>query len=155
MKKVLFSLLLLLSCQLAFSQSASALFNDYKQERKATYVSVPRAMMSIAAGKLKDGNVQTLLQQVQSARVLTLSDCRKGVRKKFAKKMTQLGKYGYEEFTRVSDDRDNVLVMVKRNGTFIGEIAILMNSKDSCVGMLVTGHINPEDIDAVIGMVEE
>ena len=107
------------------------------------------------AGKLKDGNVQTLLQQVQSARVLTLSDCRKGVRKKFAKKMTQLGKYGYEEFTRVSDDRDNVLVMVKRNGTFIGEIAMLMNSKDSCVGMLVTGHINPEDIDAVIGMVEE
>ena len=84
MKKVLFSLLLLLSCQLAFSQSASALFNDYKQERKATYVSVPRAMMSIAAGKLKDGNVQALLQQVQSARVLTLSDCRKGVRKKFA-----------------------------------------------------------------------
>ena len=152
-KKILFSLLLLFSCQLVFSQSAPELFSNYSQERKATYMSLPRAMMSVAASKLSDSNVQAVLQEINSAKILKLDDCKKSVRKKFIKKIKQLPKYGYEEFTRVSGNSD-MLIMVKQSASNISEIVMAYNNGSTCTGILVTGNINPEDIDAIIRMAE-
>ncbi|MBP7767843.1 MAG: DUF4252 domain-containing protein [Prevotella sp.] len=153
LKKILLSLLLLSSFQLAFSQTASELFRDYSQKRKATYISLPRAMMSMATSKLSDNNLQAVLQDVKSAKVLKLDNSKKSVRKKFIKQVKQLPKYGYEEFTRVSGNSD-MLVMVKHSASYISEIAMAYNNGATCMGVLITGNINPEDLEAIIQMAE-
>ena len=101
MKKILFTFVLLLTCQLAFCQSASSVFNDYRDKKHAEYVSVPKLMLTIAAAKVKDGNVAALLKEVDEAKVLTLSGCSSSVRKKFVKKIAALSDEGYSEFTGV------------------------------------------------------
>lgn len=154
MKKILLSMALALSCQWAMAQQAQSLFNDYKTQKHVEYVSVPKVMLGIAAAKVKNGDVQALLQQVRSVKVLRLDDCRKGVRKKFAKKLTQLPDKGYEEYTRMKRGRDNLLVLVKQTDSHISEIVVLNNDRDNCMAALVTGHINREDVEAVVGMTD-
>lgn len=150
MKKFLLTLMLVVTAQWVFGQSAQAVFDDYKNEKKARFISVPRAQMSIAAQMIKENNMKALLQEVKSLKVLTLDDCRKGIRKGFAKKIINLSKYGYEEFTRVKDDKDNMLVLVKRGVRYIEEVVLLVSDGDDCTGIFVTGDINPEDIEAII-----
>ncbi len=154
MKKLLLSLILMLACQWVSAQTADAVFSDYRSQKKAEYVSVPRAVMSIAAAKMKSGNVQALLQQVRSAKVLRLDGCKKSVRKKFAKKINALTSQGYEEYSHVKNDEHNVLILVKQDSNSVNEIVGLMNDRYKCTAVLITGDINREDIEAVVDMID-
>lgn len=153
MKKIMFTLMLAVACQFAAAQEAVSIFNDFKNQKKAEYVSIPKVMMSLASLKVKDSNVQSLLQQIRSAKVLTLDDCSKSVRRKFAKRITELTSKGYEEYTRVKDDGDNVLILAKQSEHQVSEIVALITDHDDCMGILVTGNINREDIEAIVSMV--
>mgnify|MGYP000881825103 CR=1 FL=1 len=155
MKKILFTLLLLLTCQLAFCQTANDVFNEYRDKKHAEYVSVPKLLMTIAAGKVKDGNTAALLNEVDEAKVLTLSDCSSGVRKKFAKKIVALSDDGYSEFTGVKKGKsEGMNILVKQKGDTITEVVALSASDNTCVGILITGDIKAEDVAAIIGMVD-
>lgn len=155
MKKILFTLALALIAQLSFAQTAKDVFNDFKDQKKAEYVSVPRAMLKLGAAAVKDNNTQALLDEIHSAKVLTLDNCKKKVRKNFATAISQLTKKGYDEYTRMKDDGQNILILTKQSEDLIAEIVALINDDDDCVGILVTGAINPEDIEAVIHMVDD
>lgn len=155
MKKILMAFLLMLTCQMALAQQALSVFNEYKTRKHADYLSVPHVLLSAAALKMKEGNAQALLQQVGSVKVLRLDGCRKGVRKKFAKKVIGLTSEGYEEYTRVKDDARNVLILVKQTDRFITEVVVLSSNDNTCSSLLVTGNINREDVEAVVDMVDE
>ena len=156
-KKLVLSLLLVLICQMAFCQSASSVFNDFRDKKKAEYVTVPRLVMSIAAAKIKDGNVAALLKEVKEAKVLTLSNCSKSVRKKFVKNITSLSGNGYSEFSgmKTGGKTDGMTILTKEKGETIEEIVALQSSDNSCVGILITGDINSEDVAAIIGIVDD
>lgn len=157
MKKILFTLLLMVTCQMAFCQSASSVFNDFSDKKHAEYVTVPRLVMSIAAAKVKDGNVSALLKEVNEAKILTLSNCSKSVRKKFAKNITALSGKGYSEFTgmKTGGKTEGMTILTKEKGDTIKEIVALQSSDNSCVGILISGDINSEDVAAIIGMVDD
>ena len=156
MKKILFTLILLLTCQLAFCQSASSVFNEYRDKKHAEYVSVPKLMMTIAAAKVKDGNVAALLKEVDEAKVLTLTDCSSSVRKKFVKKIAALSDDGYSEFTGLKKgNAEGMNILVKQKGDTIQEVVAVSAGDNSCVGILITGDINAEDVAAIIGMVDD
>ena len=156
MKRIVIALLLLLTCQLAFCQSASSVFNDFRDKKHAEYVTVPKLLMTVAAAKVKDGNVAALLKEVDEARVLTLSDCSKSIRKKFVKKVAELSKNGYSEFTGMKKDKySGMTVLVKEKGDTISEIVAMTSSDNTCLGILITGTINAEDVAAIIGMVDD
>lgn len=157
MKKILFTLLLMLTCQMAFCQSASSVFNDFREKKHAEYVSVPKLMLSVAAAKVKDGNVSALLKEVDDVKILTLNDCSKSVRKKFVKSITELSSKGYNEFTGVqkSGKTEGMTILSKESGGIIKEIVAFTSSDSSCIGILITGNINSEDVAAIIGMVND
>ena len=156
MKKILFTFVLLLTCQLAFCQSASSVFNDYRDKKHAEYVSVPKLMLTIAAAKVKDGNVAALLKEVDEAKVLTLSRCSSSVRKKFVKKIAALSVEGYSEFTGVKKGKaEGMNILVKQKGDTINEVVAVSAGDNSCMGILITGDINAEDVAAIIGMVDD
>ena len=156
MKKVLFTLLLMLTCQMAFCQSASSVFNDFRDKKHAEYVTVPKLLMTVAAAKVKDGNVSALLKEVDEAKVLTLNDCSKSVRKKFVKQISALSNDGYSEFTGVKKGKANgMTILTKEKGETIEEIVALSSSDNTCIGILITGEINSEDVAAIIGMVDD
>ena len=153
MKKLLFTFILLLTCQWVSAQEAASLFRDFQDKKHAEYVSAPRLVMNIVASKMKVGNMQALMNEIYSARVLTLNQCRRGIRKKFARKFVELSKTGYEEFSGFKQDNDNISVMARKGAdNMIKEAVVLISSKTDCIGILVTGNINPEDASAAIGL---
>ena len=154
MKKVLFAFLMLLSCQLAFCQTAGSVFDDFRDKKHAEYISVPRLLTAVAASKMKDGKLASVVKNVKEAKVLTLNDCSKSVRRKFAKKVTALSKKGYDNFTGMKSGKDkDITVLVKQDGETISEIVALVLNDEVCVGILVVGSINVDDVAALIGMV--
>lgn len=156
MKKILFTLLLMLTCQMAFCQKANSVFNDFRDKKHAECVSVPKLMLTIAAAKMKDGNVNALLKEVDEVKILKLTDCSGRVRRKFVKKIKALDGDGYSEFTGMKKGkREGISIMVKQKDNTIKEIVALSSGSDSCVGILLTGNINAEDVAALIGIVDD
>lgn len=156
MKKVLFTLLLMLTCQMAFCQSASSVFNDFKDKKRAECVTVPKLMLTIAAAKMKDGNVTALLKEVDEVKVLKLTDCSGSVKRKFAKKIKALDGDGYSEFTGMKKGKsEGMSILVKQKGETIKEVVAVSSGYNSCVGILLTGDINSEDVAALIGIVDD
>ena len=156
MKKILFTLLLMLTCQMAFCQKANSVFNYFRDKKHAECVSVPKLMLTIAAAKMKDGNVNALLKQVDEVKILKLTDCSGRVRRKFVKKIKALDGDGYSEFTGMKKGKsEGMSILVKQKDNTIKEIVALSSGSDSCVGILLTGNINAEDVAALIGIVDD
>ncbi len=156
MKKLLFTLLFTLTCQMAFCQQAGSLFNEFKDKKHAECVSVPKLMLTIAAAKMKEGNVNALLKQVDEIKVLKLTDCSGSVKKKFVKKVKALDDDGYSELTGMKKgNNEGMSILVKQKGDIIKEVVALSSGSNSCVGILLTGDINAEDIAALIGIVND
>lgn len=156
MKKVLITLLLILTCQMAFCQSASSLFSEYKDKKHAECVSVPKLMLSIAAAKMKDGNINALLKEVDEIKILKLTDCSKSIKKKFVKKVKALEDDGFSEFTGMKKGKsEGMSILMKQEGDIIKEVVALSAGDNSCVAILLTGKINGEDIAALIGIVND
>lgn len=154
MKKILFTLLLMLTCQMAFCQKANSVFNDFRDKKHAECVSVPKLMLTIAAAKMKDGNVNALLKEVDEVKILKLTDCSGSVRRKFVKKIKALD--GYSEFTGMKKGKsEGMSILVKQKGDTIKEIVALSSGSNSCVGILLTGNVNAEDVAALIGIVDD
>lgn len=156
MKKILFTLLLMLTCQMAFCQKANSVFNDFRDKKHAECVSVPKLMLTIAAAKMKDGNVNALLKQVDEVKILKLTDCSGRVRRKFVKKIKALDGDGYSEFTGMKKGkREGMSILVRQKGDTIKEVVAVTSGSNTCVGILLTGDINAEDVAALIGIVDD
>ena len=156
MKKILFTLLLLVSCQMAFCQSASSVFNDFRDKKKVEFVTVPKLLLTVGAAKVKDSNVAALMKEVDEVKVITLNDCRKSIKKKFAKQITALSGNGYSDYTGYKGGKDkDMTILVKQSGQNIQEIVGLVQNSSKCMGILVSGNINSEDVAAILGVVDE
>ncbi len=141
---------------MAFCQQAGSLFNEFKDKKHAECVSVPKLMLTIAAAKMKEGNVNALLKQVDEIKVLKLTDCSGSVKKKFVKKVKALDDDGYSELTGMKKgNNEGMSILVKQKGDIIKEVVALSSGSNSCVGILLTGDINAEDIAALIGIVND
>lgn len=152
MKKMLLMLLVVFATQFACAQQAQKVFDAFRSEKKAEYTSIPGALMSLAGSKVKDNNVAAVLKEVKSARVLRLGNCKKRTRKKFAEQVVGLNKEGYEEYARTKQGDSDVLVMIKKDDELVHEIVTCVYSDSSCMGVLVKGDINPEDLSAIVDM---
>ena len=156
MKKILFTLLLLVSCQMAFCQSASSVFNDFRDKKKVEFVTVPKLLLTVGAAKVKDSNVAALMKEVDEVKVITLNDCRKSIKKKFAKQITALSGNGYSDYTGYKGGKvKDMTILVKQSGQNIQEIVGLVRNSSKCMGILVSGNINSEDVAAILGVVDE
>ena len=156
MKKTLLTLLLLVLVQGLFAQQAQRVFEAFSNEKKAHYTLATGALIDLAGKKVSDNNVAAVLKDVKSARLLRLDDCKKRVRKKFYKQILSLEKdNAYTEYARTKNNNVDALVLIKKDAELIHEIVVYTAMNSLCVGVLVTGSINQEDLDAIIDTVRD
>lgn len=149
MNKFLFTLILVLSCQMVSAQGASSVFDQYKTAKNVEYMKVPRP----ATVRAQSDIMRKLAKQVDAVEILTLDECKSSVRKGFVRKISKLTSKGYKEYSRVKEGSDLVLVLMKPEGDFTDEIVVLMNDSDDCMAVLMKGHIKTEDIGALVRVV--
>jgi hypothetical protein len=155
MKKMLFTLLLTVMCQLGFGQSATAVFNDFKSEKKAEYVHIGKAMMAFASGQLPVHGMSGLMNKLNSASTLSLNHCRKSVRRKFAARIDKLAGDGYEEYVRFREGRKDILMMVKPEGDYLSEVVVLVTDKNDCLAVLGKGRLEKSDLEKIAGEIKD
>lgn len=139
----------------AMAQSGSDIYQDFKDVKHVTALTLPRALIRLGSKSVKDNNIQAVLQEIDKVQILDMDKCSKSKRKKLVKAVEALSSNGYETFTQLKDQKQNIKIFGKQSGENISEIVLLANDDDSCVFTLIKGKINPEDLSAVIGIVED
>lgn len=113
MKKYLFSFVLFWVCSLGHAQNVDAIFNEFKDEPNADFVTISPFLMS--TGKMfVQGEGSEALSKIKSIRALELESCASDVKARFNKQIDHLDTEGYETLIRVNDSGDKVRILAKQ-----------------------------------------
>jgi uncharacterized alpha/beta hydrolase family protein len=155
MKRIILFLFMAFTATFVMAQSASDIYQEFKDVKHVRAMTVPKMFLHLGSKGVKDSNVQAVIKQIDKVQVLEMDDCSKRKRNKLIKKVEALSQNGYETITQMRDDEEDMKVFGKKSGDKISEIILLVKDDDDCACTFVYGRINPEDLNAVIGMVED
>lgn len=140
--------LLVMSCGM-LAHNADDIINDLRDARHAQYVNVGSGLLGL--GRLISPTLAEAGLGITSVQMLDLSKCNGNVREKFRKNIQNLYKVRtYEELVTNQRGRENLTVLVRRDGQFVNEI-VIANASDMTDAMLViNGHINFDNVQKII-----
>lgn len=147
MKKIftLFALMLLLATN-SMAQTATDIFNEFKDKPNVQFVSLPKTLMSLAANGVEDENKKELLKKMDSIVILSIEDDAKLV-EQFEKKVKNLSKKGYEQMVNSNDDGEKAQILVKTKGDAITEMLVISIEDNECALVQICGNIRPQDVN--------
>ena len=148
MKKFLFVLLLFAQTQL-FADNINSIFNDFKDCRKAEYVSISPFLMRLGKMFMSDKD-KGIEDKIKSMKVLDLEDCSRSVKEKFNKSIVNLDKNEYETLMSAKDENDNVQILIKEKKDIIKELIIVCGGEEDCALILIKGDFKHEDIKELV-----
>ena len=140
--------LLVMSCGM-LAHNADDIINDLRDARHAQYVNVGSGLLGL--GRLISPTLAEAGLGITSVQMLDLSKCNGNVRDKYRKHIQNLFKErSYEELVTNQRGRENMTVLVRRDGQFVNEI-VIANASDMTDAMLViNGHINIDNVQKII-----
>ena len=151
MKRWLMLALVAFTCSARFAQNnTDELISQYSKDKHVQYLRVPQFLLKAALTKLKSADAIELAQQVKGVRVLMLDNCGRHKRNSFRKDVNNLLAKGYQEFAKLKDADNDILVLAKGDEKLITEIGVLMTGEKGCKFAQITGEMNPKDISAMV-----
>lgn len=156
MKKYLFTIVLFWIAGLAQAQSVDDIFNEFKDEQSAEYVTLSPSMLMDQLSANEGGaevtnKVKPLVSSITTMKVLSLENCSSDAKERFSKRINNLNTKGYETLVRVNDSGEKVRILVKQKKSHISELLVICVDKDDCVLIQMNGKIKKQDIDQLIG----
>lgn len=152
MKKYVFTLLImLLGCQASPAQNAATLFDEFRREKNAEYVSVSPFLMFI--GKMfysYDGEGKEIASKIHSAKVLDLDGCSPETRQRFARQFESLTRNGYETLMQINDDGERIHIQMRMEKDVVRELLIAIMEDNECSLVQVNGKIRKQDIARLV-----
>ena len=145
-KKMILMLALLISTTASvMAQSIDDLFNEFKDKPNVEFVDIPKAMMGLAAGSIKEEKGADLMKKIDSIRILSIENDNQ-LKAQFEQKVKTLSKKGYEQMVNSNDDGEKAQVLVKTKGEAVTEMLVISIDDDECALVQICGKIRPEDI---------
>lgn len=152
MKKYIFTLLaVLLGCQMSVAQGSAALFDEFRKESNAEYVSVSPFLLFI--GKMfsqYDDDCKDIASKIRSAKVLNLEGCSHEVQQRFVRSFKSLSGQGYETLVQMNEDGERIHIQMRKKKDIIRELLIAVIERDECSLIQVNGKIRKEDIAQLV-----
>ena len=140
--------LLVMSCSM-LAHNADDIVNDLRDARHAQYVNVGSGLLGL--GRLISPTLSEAGLGITSVQMLDLSKCNGNVRDKFRKHIQNLYKVrSYEELVTNQNGRDNMTVLVRRDGQYVNELVIANASDMTDAMVIINGHINIENVQRII-----
>ena len=151
MKKLVFLLVLsvtVMSCGM-LSHNADDMINDMRDARHAQYVNVDSGLLGL--GRLLSPTLSEASIGINSVQVLDLSRCSGNVRDKFRNRIQNLYRNrSYEEIVTNQSGHETRTALVRRDGQYVSEIVLANSSDMNDVIVLITGHINVENLERIV-----
>ena len=140
--------LLVMSCGV-LSRNADDIINDLRDARHAQYVNVGSGLLGL--GRLISPSLADAGLGINSVQMLDLSKCSHHDRDKFRKHLQNLYKNRYyEEIVTSQQGFDHRTVLIHRDGQYANEIVIANASDMTDVMVVISGHINLENLERII-----
>jgi hypothetical protein len=151
MKKFVFTLLLVLGCQISLAQNSAALFDEFRREKNAEYVSASPFLMFI--GKMfypYNDEGKEIASKIRSAKILDLDECSPDVKQRFSRQFEALSNNGYETLMQMNEDGERIHIQMRMKKEVIRELLIAIIEDDECSLIQVNGKIRKQDIAQLI-----
>lgn len=150
MKKYIFTLLLFLGCQISFAQNSTALFDEFRQEKNAEYISASPFIMFIGKMFWHNDEGKEIASKIHSAKVLNLDECSPEVQQRFARHFKALSNNGYETLMQMNEDGEHIHIQMRMKKEVIRELLIAIMEDGECSLVQVNGKIRKKDIAQLI-----
>ncbi len=131
-------------------KNVDEIIDQYSRDKEVQYIHLPRLLIQAGVAQMKTSKTTDVARNINDLRILLLDHCRNGKRKKFRKKVEQLTQNGYQEFAKMKDSDDDILIIAQGNTEKISEIAALVTGKEGCKFLQIKGNFNTKDINAVV-----
>ena len=137
-----------MSCGM-LSHNADDIINDMRDARHAQYVNVGSGLLGL--GRLLSPTLSEASIGINSVQVLDLSRCSGNVRDKFRNRIQNLYRNrSYEEIVTNQSGHETRTALVRRDGQYVSEIVLANSSDMNDVIVLITGHINVENLERIV-----
>lgn len=143
MKKYIAILILILSCQVGYSQSMDKLFNDFANQKNVTRVTIGPFLMKISS-------LFTETMGVKSIEILSFEECGSTVKNNLHTAIRKLKDPNYETMVNSNEEGNRTKVMVRIDKDIIRELVILTTDEGDDALIRIKGKIKPSDIEKVI-----
>lgn len=135
----------LLACTAASGQTVKQMFDEFGQARHAETILVTPTLMKLANIFNENSEAtEALTKKISSVHMLNVANCRRSVRKRFAKQAATAGGEGYEPLLTVDSDDECVRILGKQDGDAIGDLVIFYND---CTMLQLTGNFTKDDLE--------
>lgn len=145
-KKMILTIALTISMvSSVMAQTIDEFFNEFKDKPNVEYLDIPKAMMGLAAGSLKENNRSDLIKKIDSIRILSIENDNQ-LKTQFEQGVKALSKEGYEQMVNSNDEGEKAQILVKTKGNTVTEMLVISIDGDECALVHICGKIRPEDI---------
>jgi len=146
MKKVIFFMMMVLTCQLAGAQQVGDLYGKYKAARGSESVSISPFTIRLASLFADNDEDRHVLNAISSVRILSLESCSEGVKANFHNDITTLQFSGYESLVDIDGSEGNMRIMMRMKDNIARELLILCGDPADCALIQIKGKMTMEDI---------
>lgn len=142
-------IMMILISQSAFAININSIFGEFKEEKKAEYVRIPRFLIWVGKCFSDDKEDKEILGKISSIKVLSLEGCNENVKKRFSKRVSHLNDDNYDILMKVKENDQLVTVMTKQKKNTIKELVIVCGG-DDCALISIKGNFNEKDISLLV-----
>ena len=151
MKKVLFTLAMVLMGTMAHAQSIDKFISQFEGNNDAQVVRMDKNMIKKELGNdSNDEEDRKLAEKADSMNVLVISSNKDKTTELFDNTLPDLEKEGYEKMINVNQDASKVKILSKTNETSIKEIIIIVSDNKQRVFVQIFGDIKPEEVEKIV-----
>ncbi|WP_315577783.1 DUF4252 domain-containing protein [Hoylesella oralis] len=151
MKKVLFTLAMVLMGIMAHAQSIDKFISQFEGNNDAQVVRMDKNMIKKELGNdSNDEEDRKLAEKADSMNVLVISSNKDKTTELFDNTLPDLEKEGYEKMINVNQDASKVKILSKTNETSIKEIIIIVSDNKQRVFVQIFGDIKPEEVEKMV-----
>ncbi|ETD18682.1 MULTISPECIES: DUF4252 domain-containing protein [Prevotellaceae] len=151
MKKVLFTLAMVLMGTMAHAQSIDKFISQFEGNNDAQVVRMDKNMIKKELGNdSNDEEDRKLAEKADSMNVLVISSNKDKTTELFDNTLPDLEKEGYEKMINVNQDASKVKILSKTNETSIKEIIIIVSDNKQRVFVQIFGDIKPEEVEKMV-----
>lgn len=149
MKKLIFTIVCAFIGMTSLSaQTVDDLFKEYKDKKGVECIQIPKAMMSMASGMVKEKDGKDIIKKIDHIRILNIEN-QPALCREFSEKAIQLKKKGYETMVNSNEDNEKTLILVKTKGDYISEMVILDIEPKECSLIQLRGKFSPTDVKSL------
>lgn len=154
MKKMFLGLVFVLMSATSMAQTVADLFGKIKEQKGVQLVSIDKELMGFATALVEDPASKELIGKMDFVRILNVEDNAK-VQRTVVKKFRQATRNGYETIVAENKGGESHIVLARKEGETINELVILSTEEKECALVQVGGNIRPEEVTALMKLVEK